>query len=159
MPDEEDGFYLDFSEFNKGLDRANAAAVEAAEDGMWDAAVMLKEHVDDEPPKAPYLEGNLRGDHTLEFGGIRRSRVQGGPKHRGAGKPPERIGAKSILVRLILHMPYAAKWHEAVGKKINWTQSVAGGGVGPKYVETKLSRHRSDYMGAVARRLRSILGG
>lgn len=157
--DEETGFSLDFSEFNRGLERAERKVIEAAEDGMWDALAMLREHVDDEPPKAPYLEGNLRGDHTLELGGISRSRSVGGPKHRGGTRPPERLGARNISVRLILHMPYAAKWHEAIGKVINWTQTVAGGGVGPKFVETKLSRHRNRYMEAVARRIRAALGG
>jgi hypothetical protein len=93
--------------------------------------------------------------------GITRSEiVSKGSKGKSGDKPAERYGALSIIVKLIFRMPYAAKWHEAIDREwcqggINWSEP----GVGPKYVETKLSMFRRKYLGIVADNVRKALGG
>ena len=58
-----------------------------------------------------------------------------------------------LVAKIIFRMPYAAKWHEAVGKKINWSEA----GVGPKYLESKLSMFRRKYWGMVAEAVKAAL--
>lgn len=142
------GFSFDFKDFNeKFLKYALETAPKAAEQGMFEALSELKRDADTVQPKTPHLEGNLRGDYTMILEGITQSKVvEVGSKNKGGSKPAERYGAKNIIAKLIFRMPYAAKWHEAVNKKVNWSE----GGVGPKYVESKLMMFRKKYMSIVA---------
>jgi hypothetical protein len=146
-PMNEGGFSFDFKDFNqKFLKYALETAPAAAEKGMFEAISELKNDADNVIPKTPHLEGNLRGDYTIIVEGITQSKVvEVGSKNRSGAKPAERFGAHSIIAKLIFRMPYAAKWHEAVGKKINWSE----GGVGPKYVESKLMMFAKKYMAII----------
>jgi len=155
------GFELDFSKFNaRFLEYALTTAPAAAEKGMWEALRELKADCDNVTPKTPLLEGNLRGDHTLILEGITTSKVEeksggkGKDHHKGGSKPAERFGALNIIAQLIFRMPYAAKWHEAVNKKVNWSE----GGAGPKYVEAKLMAFGKKYMGMVASAIKAVTG-
>lgn len=152
-PMKDGGFELDFTAFNRAFfEYALKTAPAAAEKGMWEALRALKADCDNVVPKTPLLEGNLRGDHTLILEGITTSKVEEvtggkGKDHAKSGtKPAERYGAKDIIAKLVFRMPYAAKWHEAIKKKVNWSES----GAGPKYVEAKLMAFKKKYFGIIA---------
>jgi len=154
MPDNT-GFTFDFTEFNRRfLEYATKTAPAAAEEGLWVALNELKRDCDSVVPKTPLREGNLRGDWTRELAGITQSKVDKTGSKGASPKPAERFGAKDIIARIIFRMPYAARWHEAAGKKINWTES----GAGPKYVESKLSMFRRKYMNIVAEFIKKATG-
>ncbi len=144
------GFELDFSEFNKAFfEYALKTAPAAAEKGMFEAISELKNDCDTVTPKTPHLEGNLRGDYTMILEGITQSKVKEiGSAHRGGGTAIKH--ASAIIAKLIFRMPYAAKWHEAVNRKINWSE----GGVGAKFAESKLMAFGKKYFGIVADRVR-----
>ena len=155
-------FNLDFTDFNKKfLEYALKTAPEAAERGMWEALRELKADCDNVIPKTPLLEGNLRGDYTLILEGITQSKVEEksggkGKNHaKGGAAAAERFGAKDIIAKLIFRMPYAAKWHEAVNKKVNWSE----GGAGAKYCEAKLMMFAKKYMAIIAARIKEATGG
>lgn len=160
-PMKDGGFSLDFSAFNKAfLGYALKTAPAAAEKGMFEAISELKNDADNVTPKTPHLEGNLRGDYTFILEGITQSKVseksggKGKNHHAGGGGAAERFGAKDIICKVVFRQPYAAKWHEAVNKKVNWSE----GGVGPKYVETKLSMFNKKYMKIVASAIKAVTG-
>ncbi len=141
------GMTMDFSDFNKNfMEYALKTVPAAAEKGAFEAISELKNDCDNVIPKTPHLEGNLRGDYTIVLEGITQSKVvEVGTKNRSGSKPAERFGARNIIAKLIFRMPYAAKWHEAVAKKINWSE----GGVGPKYVESKLMMFAKKFMSII----------
>ena len=144
------GFELDFSEFNKAFfEYALKTAPAAAEKGMFEAISELKNDCDTVTPKTPHLEGNLRGDYTLVLEGVTQAKVQEiGSEHKGGLSAVQRVS--EIIVKLIFRMPYAAKWHEAVNRKVNWSEP----GVGPKFAESKLMAFGKKYFGIVADRVR-----
>lgn len=154
-------FELNWSDFNKKFFEYALKTVPAAtEKGMFEAISELKNDADNVAPKTPHLEGNLRGDYTIILEGIMQSKLieksggKGKDHHKGGSKPAERFGAKDIISKLILRMPYAAKWHEAVNRKVNWSE----GGVGPKYLEAKLMAFAKKYFGIVATRVKEATG-
>jgi len=154
-------FGFDFMDFNKKFfDYALKTAPGAAEKGMWEALRALKADCDNIIPKTPLLEGNLRGDHTLILEGITTSKVEektggkGKDHKRGGTQAAERFGAKDIIAKLVFRMPYAAKWHEAVNRKINWSEA----GAGPKYVESKMAAFKGKYLNIVATRIKETTG-
>lgn len=150
-------FDLDWTDFTKRFfEYALKTAPAAAEKGMFEAISELKNDCDNVQPRTPHLEGNLRGDYTFILEGITQSKIKEvGSKYKGGGKPAERYGAKNIVTKLIFRMPYAAKWHEAVKKKVNWSEF----GVGPKYVEKKLMMFMRKYYQIVASRIKEVSGG
>jgi|GEM_PF-669805 len=154
-------FSMDVTDFTKKFREIALKTVPAAaEKGMFEAISELKRDADTVVPKTPHLEGNLRGDYTFILEGITQSKVEDhsggmGSDHGGSGDAPTmRSGAKSIVAKIIFRMPYAAKWHEAVNRKINWSEK----GSGPKYLETKLMMFKSKYMNIVASRVRDAAG-
>jgi hypothetical protein len=156
------GFEMNFSKFNaRFFEYALKTAPAAAEKGMWEAGRALKADCDNVVPKTPLLEGNLRGDTTMILEGITQSKIEektggkGKDHHKSGEKPVERFGALSIILKLIFRMPYAAKWHEAVNKKVNWSE----GGSGPKYLESKMMMFMKKYIGIVATRIKEATGG
>ena len=150
-----DGFDFDVGDFREKFSALALKTVpEAAEAAMFAALSEVKHDADAVTPKTPHLEGNLRGDYDFVLDGITQSKVVStGNKGNPKAKPSERYGAKSIVAKIIFRMPYAAKWHEAVGKKINWSEA----GVGPKYLESKLSMFRRKYWGMVAEAVKAAL--
>lgn len=149
------GFEFDFSEFNARFAKlALEDAPAAAEKGVWEALSELKNDADRVQPKTPHLHGDLRGDYDLVLEGITQSKAvskgSGGDK---AAQPARRSVAAGIVAKIILRMPYAAKWHEAVGKRVNWSEP----GAGPKYLEMKMSMFRKKYFGMIAEAVREAL--
>jgi hypothetical protein len=149
---ETDGFSFDMTEFDKRfMEYALAIVPAAAEKGLFEAISELKNDCDNVTPKTPHLEGNLRGDYDLVLEGITQSKVVStGGKGAAKATAKERYGAKDIICKLIFRMPYAAKWHEAVNKKVNWSEP----GVGAKYVESKLMAFGKKYFQIVAARVK-----
>jgi hypothetical protein len=163
-PMKDGGFEIDFSSFDKRFfEYALKTAPAAAEKGMFEALAALKNDADNVTPQTPFLDGNLRGDYTMILEGITQSKLvensggKGKDHKKGGAKPAERYGAKDIIAKLIFRMPYAAKWHEAVNKKVNWTKTRVSS-PGPKYLETKLMAFGKKYFGLVAQRVRETTG-
>ena len=159
-PMKDGGFSLDWKDFDKKFfEYALKTAPEAAEKGMFEAVSELKNDSDNVIPKTPLLEGNLRGDYTIIIEGITKSTVV--EKSGGKGKDHQRGGASAIqhaaeiIAKLVFRMPYAAKWHEAVNKKVNWSEA----GAGPKYCESKMAIFKSKYMNIVASAIKAVTGG
>jgi hypothetical protein len=154
------GFEMDFLEFMRGLDLYDEKVQVAAELGMFEALSALKDDCDNITPVTPFKDGNLRGNYTFILEGITQSKIQEvGSKNRGGGKPAERRGAVDIVAKLIFRMPYAAKWHEAVSRAINWTLTrISRGTPGAKWVESKLINGKK-YFQLVALRIKEATGG
>ena len=153
-------FGFDFMDFNKKFyDHVFKTAPAAAEKGMFEAISELKNNSDNIIPKTPHLEGNLRGDYTIIIEGITKATIA--EKSGGKAKDHRRGGASAIqrtaeiIAKLVFRQPYAAKWHEAVDRKVNWSES----GVGPKYVESKLAMFKGKYMNIVASAIKAVTGG
>jgi hypothetical protein len=155
LPDNS-SFSLDWKEFNqKFFEYALKTAPAAAEKGMFEALAELKNDADNVTPRTPHLEGNLRGDYTMILEGITQSKVKEvGSQHRGGGGVTERRGANNIIAKLVFRMPYAAKWHEAVNRKINWSEA----GSGAKYLEFKMMAFAKKYIGIVASAIKAVTG-
>jgi hypothetical protein len=156
----EGGFEFDMSDFNnKFFKYALETAPKAAEQGMFEALVELKNDCDNVAPQTPYHDGNLRGDYTLILEGVTQSKVventggTGKDHARGGEKPAERFGALSIIAKLVFRMPYAAKWHEALGRAISWTTTRVSS-PGPKFAESKLMMFGKKYFNIVATRVK-----
>jgi hypothetical protein len=147
-PNKDGTFEVNFDDFSKAfMEYALKAVPAAAEKGMFEALSELKNDADGVTPKTPHLHGDLRGDYTMILEGITQSKVQEvGSQYRGGAVAAERYGASDIIAKLVFRMPYAAKWHEAVNRKVNWSEP----GVGPKYLESKLMMFAKKYMGIVA---------
>ena len=158
----EASYKMDFSDFNrKFLTHAVKTCPAAAEKGMFEAISALKNDADSVVPKTPHDQGNLRGDYDIIIKGITQSTVMSksegkGTQHFKSGEAPaERFGAENIIAQLVFRMPYAAKWHEAVGRKINWSES----GVGPKFLESKMMMFNPKYMSIVAWEIAAVNSG
>jgi hypothetical protein len=148
-----EAFSLDFADFNKKfIEYALKTAPAVAEDGMFKMMTALKIDADEVTPKTPHLEGNLRGDYTIILEGITQSKVANhsggkGSDHKSSGESAaERFGASNIIAKLVFRQPYAAKWHEAVNRKVNWSEP----GVGPKFLESKMMMFGAKYIKKIA---------
>ena len=112
---------FDWDEFNQGMIRAGNRIEFGTEEGLREAIQELKHDADNVQPKTPHLHGDLRGEYKIT-----------------AVKTTK---GKRSSITLIFEMPYAERWHEAVGIGIKWSES----GVGAKYLESKMSRFRKKY--------------
>lgn len=157
-----EAFTLDMATFTKKfLEYATKTAPAAAEKGMFEALSALKNDADTVSPKTPHLHGNLRGDYTFILEGITQTMVSensGGddPDHRESGVSPT-LNPNGITSMVVFRQPYAARWHEAeagtmhfIGRNpVHWSEA----GVGPKYLESKMSMFKEKYMSIVAARV------
>ena len=145
---------LDLGDFDKRVAEYGKGRVpKIVKVAMWEAAAALKKDADEIAPKTPHLYGNLRGDAVR------------GVKAKGSGKTNrdcfpkianEDLGGNIVAVLVTYCAPYAARWHEAVGENINWSED----GVGPKFLEAKMAREdlRNKYYGLIALRIREGSG-
>jgi len=114
---------FDSSQFDKAIRKIQYTGPARTKKVVLKMADQVKIDAEEIAPKTPHLEGQLRG--------------------------MVKIFAKSPTLAIIWYlMPYAARWHEAVGdvdpvtgRKIQWSES----GVGPKYVESKMLNLGSKY--------------
>jgi len=144
-------FTLDMADFLNNLDSIVRSKIPAiARKACWEAAAALKKDADEIEPKTPHLHGTLRGDS------IRGAKAKGNSPTQKEFFPKitEHEFSSSIISILVTYCaPYAARWHEAVGEAINWSEP----GVGPKYLEAKMARDdlRSKYFGLIADRIKA----
>jgi len=144
-------FTLDMADFMKNLDHIVRSKIPGiARKACWEAAAALKKDADEIEPKTPHLHGSLRGD------AIRGAKVRGSSTTHKEWFPKITEGeiSPSIISILVTYCaPYAARWHEAVGEAINWSEP----GVGPKYLEAKMARDdlRSKYFKLIADRIKA----
>lgn len=123
-------YFLDFTEFDKGFDVFAAKYMDAAEGGMREAIQELKIDSDTIVPRTPHLHGDLRGQYKFEF----------------------MVKMAQLVGVIIYEMPYAARWHEAVGMAIQWSEK----GSGPKYIESKMILFKKKYIGIIAGKMREV---
>lgn len=124
MAKKETGFYLDTSEFLAGFDRGDKRFRESAADGLFLEGAKVIKHAIEEKPRAPHLEGHLWRSQRIKKVEIKK-------------------GAITLYVGF--NVPYAAKLHEALSGA-GWTLA----GSGPKYLSSKLARHKNEHMKNVA---------
>lgn len=116
---------LDFTEFLTGLTELEKDIPGIGKKALVNATRQLAIDADEEKPKTPHLDGNLRGKKTIDI-------VDG------------------ETTSLTFEMSYAKRWHEAkddidpvTGKKITWSE--ADDGVGPEYLITKMVTNKDKY--------------
>ena len=127
-PRQKVSYSFDWREFNFGMSEAGERIEEGSEEGLREAIQEMKNDADNKAPKTPHLHGDLRGEYTI-------SEIK--------------ITAGGVLtIILTFEMPYAERWHEAVGLNITWSEAETG--VGPKYLESKMARYNKKYIDIIA---------
>ena len=124
MAKKETGFYLDTAKFVSGFDLADKKVRASAADGMFLEGAKIINYAITEKPYAPHLEGHLWRSQRVKKVEIKKD---------------------ALTLYVGFNVPYAAKLHEAINV-LNWTLT----GSGPKYLSSKLSRHRNEHMSNVA---------
>jgi len=109
------------------LKKADKVMISSTERGMWKAAGQCLNDCIIKTPTVPLKEGTLRG----------------------SGNTAVKIDRTKVIGTVGLNTPYAARHHEV---KANFTEP----GSGTKYLESKLSRYRNDYMKIIAREIRRV---
>ena len=133
-PRQKVSYSFDWREFNFGMSEAGERIEEGSEEGLREAIQEMKNDADNKAPKTPHLHGDLRGEYTI-------SEIK--------------ITAGGVLtIILTFEMPYAERWHEAVGLSINWSES----GVGAKYLESKMARYHKKYIAIIGDNINKRLG-
>jgi len=146
--------WIDFSDFEKGLEKLVQESVpEDIDRGLFRAANQLLDDAIYVIPKAPFDEGHLRGSA--------RTQGAGNILYKPRAEPPKGFKGKreteGISIQTGFNIVYAARWHEltpAEDAKINWTLP----GSGRKYLESKMSMFKEDYLKIFAMYLRKRLG-
>ena len=116
---------FDWTKFNQGMIRAGNRIEFVTDDGLREAIQELKNDADNVRPRTPHLHGDLRGEYNI-------SRIK-------------LTKGKVSSITLTFEMPYAERWHEAVGLSVNWSET----GVGPKYLESKMARFGKKYIAII----------
>jgi len=124
MAKKETGFYMDISKFLHGFDLADKKVKESAADGMFLEGAKVINNAIEEKPYAPHKEGHL---------------------HRSQRIKKVEVKKDALTLYVGFNVPYAAKLHEALSA-ISWTLA----GSGPKYLSSKLARHKEKHMKNVA---------
>jgi hypothetical protein len=101
-------FSINFNPTKKIINKLANANKKIVDTVLYQTASAIKLATDEEEPKAPLLEGNLRGT--------------------------ARVDVNNNTAKIWYTMPYAARWHEVEEGTVNWSES----GVGPKYLEKKI---------------------
>ena len=125
-PSQKASLTFDWDEFNQGMIRAGNRIEFGTDDGLREAIQELKNDADNKEPRTPHLHGDLRGEYTITRVKLTKGNISS--------------------IDLIFEMPYAERWHEAVGLSINWSET----GVGPKYLEAKMARYCKKYNEIIA---------
>jgi len=124
MAKKETGFYMDTSKFLAGLDRGDKQFKDSAAKGLMLEGAKVIKYAIEEKPRAPHLEGHLWRSQRIKKTEIKKD---------------------AITLYVGFNVPYAAKLHEALSA-ISWTLA----GSGPKYLSSKLARHKEEHMKNVA---------
>lgn len=132
------GFTMDFRDFNKKFYKIVRNAIpELGERGLFQGGALLIRDAITETPAVPKSRGisKPKGSRWTGPGHLRRSQK--------VEKPV--ITSREISVEVGFNTDYAAYVHEAPSN-LNWSTP----GTGPKFLETKLARHKDKYMRKVA---------
>ena len=124
MAKKETGFYMDTSKFLAGLDRGDKQFKDSAAKGLMLEGAKVIKYAIEEKPRAPHLEGHLWRSQRVKKTEIKKD---------------------AITLYTGFNVPYAAKLHEALSGA-GWTLA----GSGPKYLSSKLSKHKNEHMKNVA---------
>jgi len=118
------GFYVDSRSFDQHFSRVVKKTIPSLTNkGLMKAAAETLRDADNESPKLPFEKGDLRGSKEIH-------------------------GSKDLFelfVEFGFNIIYAAKHHEAP-PTWNWQRE----GAGPKFLSTKLIRHKDKYIKIVA---------
>jgi hypothetical protein len=149
------GFSLNITEMDKRMLLFSGKVDKITKLAMFEAAAALKLDADNISPKTPHLHGNLKGDAKRS---AKAKATKTGNEIRPEWFPKiekEDLGKNKLSVLVTYCAPYAARWHEAVDERINWSED----GVGPKFLEAKMARQdlRDKYYGLIAERIKQEL--
>lgn len=129
------GFEMDFTAFNKDFFPLVGKKIpnSAADPGLVNAAFELLKDADDEAPQTPFKKSGLRGSRKVED-----------PK----------ITKNEISIRAGYKSKYAAYQHEGQRKdgthKVKKYTTKRVSQPGPKFLQTKMVRHKKKYIKSVA---------
>lgn len=132
----EENFKLDTRDFDIKFDELIKNAIPGAiSKGLFDAGTVLLKMAKDEAPQCPKDVGDLWGSGTVK---------------------PITGGYQEVGVEVGFNSEYAAYQHEQEPGKFNYTTTKGASHPGPKYLETKLVRHKQDLMEIVATAIREL---
>jgi hypothetical protein len=143
---------IDTSDFDRGLENlVRQLSTRAIAPGLFMMGNALLKDAIYIPPQAPKDIGDLRGSA--------RTQMADG-KLRKATDAPGTLKDRQIVdaIKIGFNIVYAAKWHEAVGKKINWTTDKGAAHPGPKYLELKLRMFNKRYLKILSDYIAKVLG-
>ena len=151
-------FITGFEQLKVNLRNEFANLKFATEEGMVDAAKMIKRSMDTSPPLIPKKIGNLRESWFI----VSRSGVKEGNSPKFTGAQGSKVSARHTMavamaeqavkmsqdveVEFGFSAPYATWVHE-MGEDINWTTP----GSGPKFFEQALKKKKSDIIKVIQR--------
>jgi hypothetical protein len=151
------GMTIDTGNFDEGMKKlVKDIGLKGIGPGLFQAGNALLKDAIYIRPQSPMLVGDLRAS----------ARTQGadGMLIKPGSRPPlTSVGTgNKASIRAGFNIEYAAKWHEAVGKVINWSTPATGHPhspmfPGPKYLEMKMRMFRDRYMRIVGEYIKSVL--
>ena len=123
-------YTMDFTEFNKDFfPLVEKRIPHAAENGLVNAAHEMLRDADKEAPQTPKEFGDLRGSRRVED-----------PK----------ITSDTISVKAGYTIKYAKRHHEVEPGTYKYTRNKGADRPGPKFLITKMQRHKKKYIQTVA---------
>ena len=135
------GYYLDFKEFNRNLQRlTDVEFPEYIEKGLFVAMNELLNDSIKKPPQAPKDIGNLWGSRTGVMPGTKLE----------VEKTRDAMSMKGGF-----HIKYAHRHHEVAPGTYNYTTTKGASQPGPKFMQSKMSQYGKKYIGIIADVIRS----
>lgn len=132
----DENFKLDTRDFDIKFDDLIKNAIPGAiSKGLFEAGTVLLKMAKEEAPQCPKDVGDLWGSGKVKpiIGGYQETGVE--------------VGFDSV---------YAAYQHEQEPGRFNYTTTKGASHPGPKFLETKMVRHKNDLMGIVAEAIRKL---
>ncbi len=128
------GMTIDVQDFDKSFHAFMELIVpEAAEKGLVDAAWEMLRDADHEAPQTPTLHKDLKGSRKVD-------------------KP--KVNRSSISIEAGYTSEYATYQHEAEPGQFNYTTNKGASQPGPKFLQSKMVRHKKRYIGIVTDRIK-----
>jgi hypothetical protein len=143
---------IDTGDFDRGMKKLmHDVDFKAIGPGLFQAGNALLKDAIYVPPQAPKEFGDLRGSARTQGPDGMLIKAGNVPQQKSVG-----TGSK-VSIRAGFNIEYAAKWHEAVGRIINWTRDKGAANPGPKYLEMKMRMFPGRYINIVGEYIKSIL--
>ncbi len=129
------GMTIDTQDFDKSFHELMELIVpEATEKGLVDAAWEMLRDADHEAPQTPTEFKDLKGSRKVD-------------------KP--KVNRSSISIKAGYTSEYATYQHEAEPGKFNYTTNKGASQPGPKFLQTKMVRHKKRYIKIVTDRIKA----